>query len=880
MTNEGAGGRSTMHGSSYHLRIAMVILLRAFTLRRRGALSDFKITMEDSTAGKFDDVVFHYSLPSTPNNFAYVYIQAKHKLNSTKNVQLIKEGNLFTKWNSNKPFSIPMYFISYLDGYEHSLNGSHTYILCTNASIDENLKKYLSPREHDSAHIFSFCDELGAKCYSLESQTEFNALIDELRNASVEKLGQMLAIHAVKKKLIKCSTAIFNVHDNLIAKCIKPHDSGIFQFNHGFWTAERSTLLGKLRNSFKQEYFKLTPNQGKLNKQVQWEEIRIILDQGFAETVLNLTTRLSPDVNSYYEKVDVAIQRFREKFLLVCGSMNETELRNKIMKMMPTWVNNPKGTYDALHNMLFDGMIKTVHISLQDLNQHFIETKANENFVKVQTFTNDYLKSMCVKYSRIVIEPNCLNETALNEFISCTTQYVSRYRCTTSMKLNILIVSQTLALHQYQCLFVDNASSEFKENIYDVLDELTEFIAAVGLCTEYIITILGQLGREVLRAAKNLARTREIKIIIIEEPAEEDPSEDCSFVRDLTNEAKKQIFEQHNLKLFGTTIALNNIVRETDCLSMLFNVLEKYDDTDVRESDNFNLQNFEKIKPWYIPRSFVPYSEENREAEQFLTEDEITPSLLKSVLPLKDQACNLPDVLKCEDNVKVHIFLDEAGYGKTTYFTWLASAISNDNSSMFVVRMNALQYSSDFFYLQALDPKTLDDTEVVRILYRLLHLTLFVCNIHNRAVTDFDKEREKAERTAKLLTFSDGKINLDETNPDVSKLPLQELLELRLFQNKFNENKFICLLDGFDEIVPHYKDFVMKYFARLSNFEGIRNLYISTRPYNFIDELKQTFSVGKLWRLEPFSQRDRIVFLNNYVEHELEGYKNIYKNLK
>ncbi|XP_049289482.1 uncharacterized protein LOC125767195 isoform X3 [Anopheles funestus] len=441
------------------------------------------------------------------------------------------------------------------------------------------------------------------------------------------------------------------------------------------------------------------------------------------------------------------------------------------------------------------------------------------------------------------------------------------------MKVNILIVSQTLALHQYQCLFVNSASSKFKENIYDVLDELTEFITAVGLSTEYIITILGQLGREVLRAVKKLARTREIKIIIIEEPAEEDPSEDCSFVRDLTNEAKKQLFEQHNLKLFGTTIALNNIVRETDSLSLLFNVLEKYDDTDVRENYNFNLQNFEKIKSWYIPRSFVPYSEENREAEQYLTENEITASLLKSVLPLKDEACNLPDDLKCEDNVKVHIFLDEAGYGKSTYFTWLASAISNDNSSMFIVRMNALQYSSDFFYLQALDPKTIHDTEVVRILYRLLHLTLFVCNIHNRAVADFDKEREKADRTAKLLTFSDGKIILDETNPDVSKLPLQELLELRLFQNKFNENKFICLLDGFDEIVPHYKDFVMKYFARLSNFEGIRNLYISTRPYNFREELKQTFSVGKLWRLEPFSQRDRILFLNNYVEHELEGYK-------
>uniref|UniRef100_A0A182WPQ9 Uncharacterized protein n=1 Tax=Anopheles minimus TaxID=112268 RepID=A0A182WPQ9_9DIPT len=114
--------RSCMHGSSYQLRIAMVIMLRAFKLRREGILSDFKITLDDPEAGKFDDVVFRYSLASTPEQCAYVNIQAKHKQASDprKMVQPINEASLLARWKSKGPFSIPKCFVSYLDGCEQS----------------------------------------------------------------------------------------------------------------------------------------------------------------------------------------------------------------------------------------------------------------------------------------------------------------------------------------------------------------------------------------------------------------------------------------------------------------------------------------------------------------------------------------------------------------------------------------------------------------------------------------------------------------------------------------------------------------------------------------------------------------------------------------
>ena len=43
-------------------------------------------------------------------------------------------------------------------------------------------------------------------------------------------------------------------------------------------------------------------------------------------------------------------------------------------------------------------------------------------------------------------------------------------------------------------------------------------------------------------------------------------------------------------------------------------------------------------------------------------------------------------------------------------------------------------------------------------------------------------------------------------------MTVEQRLVLRLFAEKFNQRQFLLLLDGFDEIAPHYKTFVMQYF--------------------------------------------------------------------
>ncbi|XP_053668002.1 LOW QUALITY PROTEIN: uncharacterized protein LOC128718400 [Anopheles marshallii] len=855
-----------MHGNSYHLRMAMVILLRAINLRREGKFFDFTLSMEDPNAGKFDDVVFRYPLSSTPKEFASVYIQAKHK--QVKKTSITKDA-LLTKWNTSAQFSIPKYFTSYLHGYDPSLKGSHTYILCTNQSFDKNLRANFIPREPNTDHILSFCNDIGATCYSFDSETEIESLKDELRMASLEKLGCMIAFHVFKKRHMQSSIYLFNMNVNLIAKCVDILGSGTFQFNKEFRAADESTVIGRLRSSFEQEYIKLTRKN-----EINWENVSIMVDGSFSESIRNTNKNSLYGYAQYYETVDVIIQQFFDKFMFVCGSMDDTQLFTKIINIMPPWMSNRESTYSSLHNLLFNSMNKSTDINWQDLKQHFVDSKTNESLAMVQSFTHDYLRSMHVSYSDINVEPNRLNNTALHDFVNDTSRYdVYRYRHTMNMQVNCLIVAQTLGLDR--CLFMDITSSKFNK-MFDVIYELMEFFAAVDLSSKYIITILGQQEGAVLGAIRQCTKLYKTKIIIVEESTEDDLSKGRLLVSDLTEEARAQLYQQHDhFNLFGTTSALDVFVRDNDSLSLLFCVLDKCDKTEMAE--NLNVKNFEKIQSWYIPRCSAPYSEGKQESEPYLVEQEITAVMLQSIISRKHEASRFPEAFNSD---KIHIFFNEAGYGKSTYFTWLASALSKGNASLCVIRMNALQYASDFNCLQHLNPKTLDDTEIIRIFYRLWHMTLIIANINYLSMNETKQEGKKVGNTAQHLNISKGTIVIDEGGNKEPQLSFEQLLQLRLFQSKFNRKQLVCLLDGVDEIAPHYKDFVMAYFARLATLRGIRNLCLSTRPYNFRYEFKHTFSGCKMWRLVPFSQTDRILFMINHLEREMEEYKTASEDLQ
>uniref|UniRef100_A0A182MVJ0 NACHT domain-containing protein n=1 Tax=Anopheles culicifacies TaxID=139723 RepID=A0A182MVJ0_9DIPT len=231
--------------------------------------------------------------------------------------------------------------------------------------------------------------------------------------------------------------------------------------------------------------------------------------------------------------------------------------------------------------------------------------------------------------------------------------------------------------------------------------------------------------------------------------------------------------------------------------------------------------------------------------------------------------------LKLPDNVR--ILLNDAGFGKTTYFTWLAWHLSSSDPSLNVVMLNAIEFSTDFFQLlELLETKNdtvqnLSEPEILILFYRYIHLALFVPDINKRTIKQTNVDRETADRCAKLLKFTNGRIELDST--EGIELSTKELIELRLFREKFNRTKLILIFDGFDEIAPNYKDVVLTCLARFAQLDGVQSLYLSSRPYGFETDLKRTFDRSRWYRLKLLSQEKIVLAVHNFLRAKLKDYK-------
>ncbi|XP_041782408.1 uncharacterized protein LOC121599017 [Anopheles merus] len=895
-----AKGTSSYHGMFYHLQLGMIILLRAFNLHCERQLSKFEITMENKDGGKFDDIVLHYENATVPKGT--VYIQAKHKVPVGK-LKCITHHDLLSGPTSKGPYSIPTYFASYLelqhrreDASEHNANAlkaPHRYVLCTNVKVDDKVTIIVPLAQPSADGISPLLESIGGKSYIINQQN--NTIQNRLRKTSLEELGKMLASCIKDKKEINGEDCyIFQLYSDLIAACVEKVKPGVYKLIEQPQSTAGKTLAGMLQTS-------LGSKKDKSNAPKEKPEVANILIASSFEKLFS-----NSRVDEPYGKVDAMIQQFSDKFLLVCGTKNDTELLEQALELMPPWVNDKKDKFENLQNILLHALRENPRddINLENIKKKFIELKVNDSYCKIEEFTKRYLDSESNLYSTIALEPCSLRSLKIHNFFnenSC--DRIHRYYTTANMKMSSVIVQQTAQLLDYNCLIVDSTGGQFKDNLCTVLSDVMKFISEVGLSTYTIITILGALDEELFANIENYARADIIKLIVIEQVAENDPPEDCLLVSDLTKESREQLFERYKqLFLFETTIALNQIVRKTDSLSMLCKVLDRYGhQIDQNEVKNINQRNFQTISSWFIPRTLQPYNDDETKSENSVVESKLRfdgfhgnysekPSFDSLILPGQDTVerldlaitsqasliCQMP--YKFSDQSKVHIILDDAGCGKTSYFTWLASHLSRNDPSLCVIRMHAFKYSADFNELQKAHLTSLDDTTTIRILLRLFQLTLFATTVSILSAYESNEIRNQAKQTAQILAVSGGKVALDDGTATTLSLSVEQLLVVRLFVEKLNSSQFVIIFDGFDEIAPHYKDFVMSYLGRLATFAGIYKLYISSRPYNFIAELKKTFHNCEIYQLSPFSMTDQLNLLYNYLWRMSADWKKCNKN--
>ena len=85
---------------------------------------------------------------------------------------------------------------------------------------------------------------------------------------------------------------------------------------------------------------------------------------------------------------------------------------------------------------------------------------------------------------------------------------------------------------------------------------------------------------------------------------------------------------------------------------------------------------------------------------------------------------------------------------------------------------------------------------IVRFLYRLIHLTHFVSNVYSFSIKSTDVFRDQADHAAELLTLVNGTLYVNTCKTKTLELTIAQLIELKVFQQKFNQNQ----LNGINQI--------------------------------------------------------------------------------
>uniref|UniRef100_A0A182SQH3 NACHT domain-containing protein n=1 Tax=Anopheles maculatus TaxID=74869 RepID=A0A182SQH3_9DIPT len=578
-------------------------------------------------------------------------------------------------------------------------------------------------------------------------------------------------------------------------------------------------------------------------------------------------------------KFEQKVYEFYDKFLLVCGSSNEEDLRPQALTLLPKCCNVDPGTaFEKFQGQLLEAMKNSEQPFSFDphfVTACFAKLELDQRISNLIDSSRDYVESLHTKQRHIQVHPERLKQSPLWTFLGQATSHgVFEFNTSLALTVSARILIQILSASNYETVFVHGTNPSQAQSMKKRLHELLQYLNDGNHATIKLVTILGKQDHDFIGEIKNLAEKHCFKICIVQQSDGTPPPDqrlERFSVKDLTRESFDELYKQPERNMFGTVASLRRVVDDTDDLSFLLALLELCDDrSSVIWDHNLNEHSYQKIKRWYIHRQCVPY-------EQTLTwrrEDYIASYSafeIDRALASNDEQPEPPKL----PNGKVCVFLNDAGHGKTSYFSWLAWRLASSEPAPYVIKLIALEFSTDFEQLQqGPGPQTLTDTDILRLLYRYIHLALFVPSVNKRTVKETDVYRAEADRCAQRLTItSTGQIILDTNATEGIELSPEQLIELRLFREKFNERKLVLILDGFDEIAPHYKEGVLSCFARFVQLDGVQSLYLSSRPYGFEEDLKKTFHQCHLYKLAPFSKYNIILSFHNFLLRRLDGYE-------
>ncbi|MBD0391954.1 ankyrin repeat domain-containing protein, partial [Wolbachia endosymbiont of Pentalonia nigronervosa] len=209
---------------------------------------------------------------------------------------------------------------------------------------------------------------------------------------------------------------------------------------------------------------------------------------------------------------------------------------------------------------------------------------------------------------------------------------------------------------------------------------------------------------------------------------------------------------------------------------------------------------------------------------------------------------------------RVVIISAEPGMGKSTVLTSLALKTKESNPSLWVIRINLLDCSNEL-EKETEKKKQLNEKEARKFLYRMVGSQLF----HKEERETQEKSEQRIEKVVSAIVEK-RKISLEGKGEEIKSM---NLLEMELFNNFYNQGRVALLFDGFDEISPDYTEKVIELLQVLKNSK-VEKLWITTRPYNFVQEkLEDQLSVFS-YLLKPLLPEEQKGFLRKFWKAKLK----------
>ncbi|XP_053668208.1 uncharacterized protein LOC128718611 [Anopheles marshallii] len=864
-----------------HLMPATMIMLRAYQLYRDADLDDFTITINDSEDGKFDDVVvWHKPMKSLSPDALFIeakdwYIPANEPEQGKE--RIITKEALMSYSNAH---SIAKYFITFLNirkPLERRLKNDK-YVVCTNARLDHAAVNCFSELVPENNDILSFTSALSSTCYRFNPY-KLNDYDLKLREACLEALAELMASHIVHRKVISHENPLFTAFADFIKERVVPakdNPDTCYQFSsyykknqlhsflqlkfHGFLQLAYQKLNGKCDSYLNEEFM------------INQDLLHLPFDRHYRDSLI--TTRLAD---------------FYKMFILVCCPHGEKSLHNKTLwEIKHLSKTSSKTDQETILNVLQDKLMDALQNKLP------IDPKCVGNALNItmhagnilRTVTCKYLQSLKEQCSTFIIYRDRLKMTGLyTNLLSSYSRDILHYRGCGDVVLKMWTIAQTLALvPSCEGVFIDSIKPEITQHLDQLLAQPTDVFQAslivIALAETLDYATLQRLERRIATYGATWKHRTNVKIIVLQQSTIDHSDE--ILVSNLTSNCRQELYERYaTLHLFGTRTSLGAMVLPTDSLAHLKYVLDTSNDTQGKENVNIHQQRYDKIHSWYIYRDIDPtrygydcYDISTEYMRETYYQLDSFPFHQLRDLHYRDSYFSRPkehhfELRKTAEKI---INLDDvSGAGKTAYFTWLARDIQAHDPLLYVLHINAAEHSSSFDWLAFNDLPSTIDTEVIRTLFRLYRLARTDRHVDVRlTLENIQEDRRQTDRLAKLFTFADGLVLLDEGKANEFALPSNQLIELRLFREKVNRTQVVFMLDGVDEVEPTFRAPMLRFVEVLSQFDGVYKIFLSTIQSrgNRCTRFPKAITYG----LKPLFCEANLLLHNLLLQH-LNGYR-------